>query len=170
MTHGLRSRTAGHGDDLVAERRRLVGLAVRFVWNRDDAEEIVQEAFRLALQGRMAAGDPHFGPWMNRTVTNLCLNHRRKRKPGPLDDEPRAAAVAMPGLAAETSEQLERLKREIERLPEQQQTALTLRAMQQMSYAEIAEIMELSEEAVRTHVHLARRALIERSDEGSWRS
>lgn len=169
MTQGLRPASATNSaadSDPTAIRQRLVGLAVRFVWNRDDAEEIVQEAFRLALQNGIATHDSHFGPWMNRTVTNLCLNQRRKHRMQPLPDD----AVHPSSNAAETREQLEQLREQVTRLPDQQRTALTLRAMQQMSYAEIAEIMELSEAAVRTHVHLARRTLIKRSaDEGSRR-
>jgi len=166
MTEGLRPASATDCD-FIATRQRLVGLAVRFVWNRDDAEEIVQEAFRLALQGGIATNDSHFIPWMNRTVTNLCLNQRRKRRMQSLPDD----AAYSSSNAAETREQMEQLRDHMTRLPDQQRTALTLRAMQQMSYGEIAEIMELSEAAVRTHVHLARRTLIERSaNEGSRRT
>jgi len=137
----------------------MVRLAVKFVWNRDDAEELVQEAFKIAAAGGPGTGEERFGPWMVRTVTNLCLNHRRKRKPEPLQEWMDPPHEGGPAEAMEKAEQLERLRAAIDRLPPQQRAALVMRTMQQMGYDEIAEAMELSVSAVRAHVHLARQRL-----------
>ena len=146
-------------DRLVELRRRLVRLAAKFVWNRDDAEELVQEAFKIAAAGGPGIGEERFGPWMVRTVTNLCLNHRRKRKPEPLQLWMDVPIKGSPAEAAEMAERLERLRAGIDRLPPQQRAALVMRTMQQMEYEEIAMAMELSVSAVRAHVHLARQRL-----------
>src|SRR5262245_10302805 len=61
-------------------RGRLVGLAVKLLWNRDDAEEVVQQAFEIAMKSGPATRESHFAPWMTRTVSNLCLNRRRRRR------------------------------------------------------------------------------------------
>lgn len=156
MNEDVRGVPAGRLDEL---RRQMVRLAVRFVWNRDDAEELVQEAFKIAAAGGPGTGEEKFNPWMVRTVTNLCLNHRRKRKPEPLLEWMEAATDGGPAEAMEQTEQLERLRDSIEQLPPQQRAALVMRTMQQMSYDEIAEAMELSASAVRAHVHLARQRL-----------
>lgn len=143
-------------DDL---RRRLLGFAIKLVWNRDDAEEIVQDAFQLALTKGLAVNDPALAPWLYRTVTNLCLNQRRRRPAQALADwlDPRDATS--PGDAVERAESIESLRAAIEELPTQQRIALVLRNMQQMDYDQIAQVMQLTVAAVRTHVHLARRAL-----------
>lgn len=140
-------------------RRRLVGFAIKLLWNRDDAEEIVQDAFQLALTKGPAVTDPAIAPWMYRTVTNLCLNQRRRRPHESIADWLDPVEAARPYDAAERAEALERLRAAIERLPDQQRIALALRSMEQMGYPEVAEVMQLSTAAVRTHVHLARRAL-----------
>ena len=140
-------------------RRGMVRLAVKFVWNRDDAEELVQEAFKVAAARGPGTGEERFGPWMVRTVTNLCLNHRRKRKPEPLQAWMAVPMEGGPAEAAETAERLERLRAAIDRLPPQQRAALVMRTMQQMEYEEIAAAMKLSVSAVRAHVHLARQRL-----------
>jgi RNA polymerase sigma-70 factor, ECF subfamily len=145
-------------DDL---RRRLVRYTVKLVWNRQDAEEVVQEAFKLALSGGPAFSEERFAPWMFRTVGHLSQNVRRRRKPEPLVPWLEGGPAAAPEARMERAAQFERLRRGIDRLPEQQRMALVLRTMEQMDYPRIAEIMELSVSAVRTHVHLARERLIE---------
>lgn len=153
-------------DDVVGGLRpRLVRLAVKLLWNRQDAEETVQEAFKLALSGGPALSEERFSPWMFRTVANLCQNLRRRRKPQPLTPWLDVACDAAPQARMDRAEQFERLRRAVDRLPDQQRTALILRTMEQMDYQRIAEIMELSVSAVRTHVHLARERLIEILDD-----
>ncbi len=139
--------------------RRLVRLAIKLIWNRDDAEETVQEAFRLALTKGIEQREAHFGAWMFRTVGNLCLNHRRRTRPEPLADWIDPPDEATPEMAAQQVEQLAQLREAMGRLPEQQRLALTLRTMEQMTYSDIAKVMQLSESAVRAHVHLGRRRL-----------
>jgi RNA polymerase sigma-70 factor, ECF subfamily len=149
---------------LAALRRRLVGLAVKLLWNRQDAEEVVQEAFKVAMISGQRLPHERFGLWMMRTVTNLCLNLRRRHRPEPLADWTGAdvpAVDAAPDARADRVEQLERLRRAINTLPGQQRVALVLRTMEQMDYLDIAEVMGLSVGAVRSHVHFARRRLAE---------
>ncbi|MFQ5429808.1 MAG: RNA polymerase sigma factor [Phycisphaerae bacterium] len=170
MSHGLkRKASAGHlsvprpgSSDWIgldACRRRLVRLAVKLVWNRDDAEEIVQDALHLALRKKIDWDGRDLGGWLPRTVANLCLNHRRRRKAEPLVEwiEPRTGET--PEALADRAERLEGLRSAIERLPHRQRTAIVLRCLEQREYAEIARVMGLSESAVRAHVHQGRRGL-----------
>jgi RNA polymerase sigma-70 factor (ECF subfamily) len=142
-------------------RGRLVRLAVKLVWQRDDAEELVQEAFRIAAEKGPAQSEPTYLAWMTTTVSHLCLNHRRRQRPEPIGD----AIGAVTGRSAEDPvelrERLARLRQAIDRLPPQQRLAVVLRSMEQRGYDEIAAVMKLSVTAVRTHVHLARRRLAE---------
>ena len=156
MSEGEHDAPTDRLDEL---RLGMVRLAVKFVWNRDDADELVQEAFKIAVARGPRTGEERFGPWMVRTVTNLCLNHRRKRKPEPLQAWMDVPMEGGPAEAAERAERLERLRVAVDRLPPQQRAALVMRTMQQMDYKEIAEAMELSASAVRAHVHLARQRL-----------
>ncbi len=164
---GTRRNGADDSAIIDAMRRRLVGLAVKLVWNRDDAEEIAQEALKLALTNAIGMKDDHALPWLLRTTANLCLNQRRKRRPESLDAWDDRAANESPLEAAQRIERLEHLRTAIEKLPPQQRTALTMRTMEQMEYESIAEVMEISVAAVRTHVHAARRKLAERMQDES---
>ncbi|MFO0973619.1 MAG: sigma-70 family RNA polymerase sigma factor [Phycisphaerae bacterium] len=141
-------------------RARLVRLAVRLIWNRDDAEEIVQEALTLAVEKKVAA-TPSFEPWALRTVANLALNWRRRRRIESLADWSSVADGASPDAQSAARERLERVRAALETLPPQQRVAIALRTLEELDYDAIAAVMELSPSAVRTHVHLARRRLLE---------
>ena len=140
-------------------RRRLVRYAVKLVWNRADAEEVVQEAFRIAISNQVATNDERFGPWMFRTTGNLCMNRRRKHQPELMSDWIDPSHTRTPFDAASEVERIEKLRAHIAELPDQQRIALTLRWIEQFSYADVADVMALSESAVRAHVHQARRNL-----------
>lgn len=144
---------------LAVLRRRLLGLAVKLIWNRDDAEDIVQEAFRLVLKRGPALTDAGLAPWAWRTVTLLCLNRRRSRRVEPLGEWIEPPTSPQTDDAVERSERLERLRSLIEELPDQQRLAVVLRLMEGLSYEEVAGIMGISSAAARTHVHLARARL-----------
>lgn len=146
-------------------RARLTRLAVKLIWNAADAEEIVQEAFRIAISSGVGFDEEKFEPWMLRTVGNLCLNHRRRRRAEPLTPWIDRATAETPVDIAERGERLQRVRDEISRLPAQQSLAITLRCMEQMSYEAIAEVMELPAASVRSLVCLARRKIVELTGE-----
>ncbi len=134
---------------------------MKLIWNQHDAEEIVQDAFRLAITNGLNAADPDAKPWLMRTVANLCLNHRRRRRLEPLNDHLEHDTHEKPADRILTAERLGALRDRIAELPSQQRIAITLRMLEELSYEEAARVMELSIAAVRTHVHLARKALSE---------
>ena len=61
-------------------RALFVRLARRATWrfhlSKEDASEVVQDAFIVALDKLDTEGDPK--AWLYRTVDNLALNWRRK--------------------------------------------------------------------------------------------
>ena len=146
---------------IAAMRGRLIGLATRLLWNRDDAEEIVQEATVLAVARNREQAGRVDGPWLVRTVVNLCRNLKRRRRPESISPWLESVAKECKRDVVELREELERTRAALEKLPDQQRVALVLRAMEQMDYAEIAEIMNVTEQAVRTHVHLARKKMMD---------
>lgn len=62
-----------------AERPRLVGLAHRVLGDRDEAEDIVQQAW-LRLHGTGAAIDS-LPAWLTTVTTRLCVDRLRARAP-----------------------------------------------------------------------------------------
>lgn len=153
----------GDADDLDAVRGRLMRLAYKWVWNRADAEDLAQDALRLAVAAGVSEREARFVPWLLRTVGNLCLNHVRRRRTGRLtiaELHSAAASSGDPVRRLSDVERLERLRTAIERLPSQQRLAIVLRGMEQRPIEDVAEIMDVSVSAVRTHLHLARKRLV----------
>jgi RNA polymerase sigma-70 factor (ECF subfamily) len=159
---------------------KLYRLAMRFVRNETDAQEILQEAFLSAWRNLPAfEGRAQFGSWMYRVTVNAALMLLRSRNRHPevaVDDvEPKALndAVADSGerirgsadWSQRADEQLQsaELRRHIQgsvdALPDGLRTVFLLRDVEELSTEETAEILGLSVPAVKTRLHRARLAL-----------
>ncbi|MBL8700381.1 MAG: RNA polymerase sigma factor [Alphaproteobacteria bacterium] len=165
---------AGRGDSAAFSRlvarhgRRAGGLAARFLGNRGEAEEIVQEAFtRLWIKARSwEPGGAQVSTWLHRVVVNLCLD--RKRRPGtdPLDaasdvadPSPRGDEIVLAG------ERSRRVQRAVAALPDRQRAALVLCHFDEMSNVEAAAVLEISVGAIESLLVRARRSLREALDD-----
>ena len=93
-----------HGDpaafDALAARymRRAFAVAYRLLGNREDAEDLVQEAFMAVL--RKIDGFERgrgFAPWFFRILVNRGLNARKARALRTTDEIPDAAAASANG-------------------------------------------------------------------------
>lgn len=166
--------------DQLVERHhsRAVSVAYRLVGNVHDAWEVAQEAFLRAHRSLARLRNRNrFEPWLLRIVTNLALNFRRSRRSEPrvsLNHErgrPSGGSAAPEGavrvileapgdelIAAETREALAAA---INSLPEKQQLAITLFAVEGLPQAQVAEIIGCSVELVKWNVFQARKRLRE---------
>jgi RNA polymerase sigma-70 factor (ECF subfamily) len=142
--------------------RRAFSVAYRLLGQREDAEDLVQDALLAALQkiDSYQAGRP-FAPWFYRILVNRGLNSRKSRSRRhtealPLDV---SAAGLSPLREAEQSELRKLLSDALDTLPERQRTVVGLFELEGFSSVEIAEILGLSDGTVRWHLHQARQAL-----------
>lgn len=142
--------------------RRAETLARRVMLNREDAEDLVQEAFLRALD-RIETFDEsrQFGPWFFRLLVNTGINMRRSRERRATEPEPFDAASYGPGPdeVMERTEIRERFAAALARLPERQREIIGMFEVDGFSSVEIAEILGVTPETVRWHVHQARRVL-----------
>src|SRR4029077_16370696 len=93
--------------DLLVRRymRSAFAVAYRVVGHREDAEDVVQEAFLAALANNRTF-DParRFGPWFYRIVVTRGLNFRKsrsRRTTEALEDASVASGAPGPAAAAE---------------------------------------------------------------------
>jgi RNA polymerase sigma-70 factor (ECF subfamily) len=165
-------------DELVKRyQRKATGVAYRLLNNRDDALEVVQDAFLKAFDRLDTLSDKaRFGAWVLRIVSNLALNRRRRRAirkaasldAGAINDNGERSEWVLPDaknptpLENATGSDLKGLLREaIEALPEKQRQALVLFSIEKLPQKEVAEILDCSVEAVKWHVFTARKKLKE---------
>jgi len=150
---------------------RFYHVAYRVLFNRTDAEDIVQDAF-LKLWTNPAQWDAgrggRFTTWFYRVVTNLSIDLRRKKRPLRMTEGVEAAGGdPAAGERVEAAGDRELIKRLILSLPENQQTALNLCYYEGLSNREAAEIMEVSVKALESMLTRGKKALKERARPGS---
>ena len=144
-----------------AYMRQAFQLAYRVVGHREDAEDLVQEAFLAAYQYLDSYDiERPFGPWLMRIVLNRGANLRRSRTRR--ETEPEVDAVSPAPSALDESERAEArvmLTRAMATLSERQRMIVTLFDVDDMTSTEIGEMLDLSPGTVRWHLHEARRTL-----------
>ncbi|MEO5817452.1 MAG: sigma-70 family RNA polymerase sigma factor [Gemmatimonadaceae bacterium] len=144
-----------------AYMRQAFQLAYRVVGHREDAEDLVQEAFLAAYQylDSYDATRP-FGPWLMRIVLNRGSNLRRSRARRETEPETDAVSPAPSALdESERAEAREQLSRAMDLLSERQRMIVTLFDVDGLTSTEIGELIDLSPGTVRWHLHEARRTL-----------
>lgn len=158
----LHGDAAAYGSLVTRHMQRAFAIAYRVVEHREDAEDIVQDAFMRTLEriDQLERGRP-FRPWFLRIVVNQALNFRRARGIRGTVGIPESAAASgiQPDRAAENAELRTQLTAALNKLPEKQRTIVQLADLEGLRSAEIGRIMELSDGTVRWHLHEARKAL-----------
>lgn len=142
--------------------RPALAVGLEIAPSREDAEDLVQDAFHKALRhlDRFDARRP-FGPWFFTILRNLGRSAGTAASRWVLtslpDDMP--VADADPLTETERAELQGALTVAMERLSDMQQTCFRLCDIEGFRGPEVAEMLGVSEATVRTHVYRARRAL-----------
>ncbi len=156
--------------------RRVFRIAQNITQNREDAEDVVQDAFFKAFKNiNRFQGNSKFYTWLVRIAVNEALMKLRKRRTSrvvSMDDEVQTEEGAIPREFADWSpnpEQMygreelnEILSKTIQGLPPAFRTVFTLRDVDGLSTEETAEALKLSVPAVKSRLLRARLQLRER--------
>ena len=156
--------------------RNVFRIAQHITQNREDAEDVVQEAF-LKAYGNLAQfqGQSKFYTWLVRIAVNEALMKLRRRRPErmvSLDEDVKTEDDSVPREVADwapnpeqlynQSELHEILTRTIQGLPPGFRTVFVLRDVEGLSTEETAEALGLSILAVKSRLLRARLQLRER--------
>lgn len=144
--------------------RHAVTVAYRVLFNRNDAEEVAQDAFLRVWQHAArwrSDGGASFKTWLNRVVINLCID--RKRKPGTtaLDDQPEIVDEdrATPYEDRLANETADRVALALRKLPERQRAAILLCFWEGESNIDAAKALDISVGALESLLIRAKRTL-----------
>jgi RNA polymerase sigma-70 factor (ECF subfamily) len=153
-------------------KEKAMTLAVRMLGSREEAEEIVQDAFLKAYRNLdQFRGDAKFSTWLYRILYNLCITRvtRRKGKMETLDPEEdlsRELAISEDTISVQERMEHEELRglmvSEIEKLPARLKSVVLLFYIQEMSYEEISAVTNTPLGSVKTYLHRGRNLLRKR--------
>ncbi len=137
-------------------------IANRMLKNREDAEEVAQDAFMKAYRSlRKFRKESKFSTWLYRIVYNLCVSQLRKNKKQihSLDDEEKNIDIEDTHNKMEQIEEKERtryINQAIENLNPEEKTIITLYYQDELSVAEISDVTQLTQSNVKVRLHRAR--------------
>ncbi|MDF2441269.1 MAG: hypothetical protein JWN98_2253 [Abditibacteriota bacterium] len=166
-------------EQLVARyQNKITAFAARMLNDRDEAEDVAQEAFIKAyrsLEGFRGASS--FSTWLYRIVTNLCIDRARARKRRPQqaysldepydrDDDKGGRDVpdfsTEPGKEVERDELRHQVRLTVAEMPEKLRQVLVMCDIQGMAYEQIAQVLDCPIGTVKSRLFHARADLARR--------
>ena len=159
-------RRAQRGDRFAFERlvdrhqHRLFTLAARVTGSRDDAADVVQDAFVRAWTSlHRFRGRSLFSTWLYRICLNVAYDERTRRRPAPA---PVDAAVPDARDRFAERELSGALQAALNALDEEYRVVVVLHDVLGCPYAEIAQIAGIAEGTVKSRLFRGRRELARR--------
>jgi RNA polymerase sigma-70 factor (ECF subfamily) len=160
-------------ESLLNKYRNLVfSIMLKMVRNKQEAEDLTQEAFMKAFTSLATFNDEFaFSTWLMKIASNNCIDFLRKRKlrtysihePVQYKDEKIEIDIPdhdpTPEKTLIQSERNRMIEETIQALPERYRYVIILRHKEEKSYEEIAEIMNLPLGTVKAQIFRAREIL-----------
>lgn len=156
---------------------RIYAMVHQLLRNKQDAEEVTQDAFIRAHRGlENFRGDSAFSTWLYQIATNLARNRywywwRRKRDKSVSFDQPIGddndtplseifvTESETPEDATITQELVDSIAEGMEKLSPKHREILVLRNVKNLTYEEIADILQISIGTVKSRIARARESL-----------
>jgi RNA polymerase sigma factor (sigma-70 family) len=123
----------------------MYNIAIRFLNNKMDAEDILQESFVTAFKRLEELKNRDlFGSWLKRIVINNCISFQRKRIMlfEDIDEQRHGETEEMEDGMPQVDPAL--VHGAIKELPSKGRTVLVLRALEGYSHKEIAETLDIT--------------------------
>ena len=138
--------------------KAMYNLAYRIVNNREDAEDLLQEAFIECFRNIGSFRfESTFGAWLKMILVNKCINYMRKKK---ID---LTLYDTLPPVVYEEEEEITydtgRIFKGIELLPDGYRIILTLYLLEGYDHSEISQILGISESTSKSQYSRAKEKL-----------
>ncbi len=145
----------------------VFSTALRLTRDRDEAEDLTQEALVRAYEAYDRFDGRNFKAWMLRIVTNLYINKYRseQRAPGLDSLEATAAAEYIPADSGDPRGELfdglmsEQVEEALKSLPEEYKVSVLLCDVEGMTYEDIATMLNVPIGTVRSRIARGRALL-----------
>ncbi len=139
---------------------KIMVLAYQLMKNKQDAEDLYQEAFVKAYKNiRSFRFESSFYTWLYRITVNTALNTKRKMShmhtQEPIENYDPIENIPEPGSVNKHSEINRAIKAAADELPEKQRTVFILKYLQDMKIKDISSIMDIGEGTVKKYLFRA---------------
>lgn len=170
IDQAIKGDSAAFGRLMRCYQDRLFTSIMHIVGQREEAEDIVQEAFLQALIKLSSfRRDSSFYTWLYRIALNLSANRgRRSRREVSMEqgssgvsNDP-AAPTDLPAQHMLRSERSEQIRCALRGLSEEFRTVLVLREIDGLDYQSIARVLEVNIGTVRSRLYRARSLMRDR--------
>jgi len=152
---------------------RLYAIAWGITGNRQDAEDVVQQAIAIAIEKNQSFVDElQFVAWLSGIVRNCALNHRRKtwrRKTQATDPAHLTSVESGPGRESPIDQGGkinplqqafdDQMQTALKQIAPKARSCLLLRIVEGLSYREISKLMEIPEGTAMNMVHRSKKQL-----------
>lgn len=162
----IKAAQAGDRDALITLLREIENHVYRtayyIVGNEQDAMDAAQEALiRIYTKIGSYEEKAQFKTWVQRIVTNICIDRFRRLKPTVSIEEHDMVFRSEKNVEDEviSTHIAKDIREAIERLPEHYRTVVVLRYLHDFSYNEIAETLNLPLNTVKSYLFRARQQL-----------
>lgn len=138
--------------------KAMYNLAYRILNNREDAEDMLQEAFIECFRNiGTFRFESTFGAWLKKILVNKCINHLKKKKIDVTLYE--TLPVTIYEEEDEVTYDTEKIFKGIELLPDGYRIILTLYLLEGYDHSEISQILGISESTSKSQYSRAKEKL-----------
>jgi len=129
-------------------------VAMRFVKNADDAEDVLQESFIKAFQKiHQFKGDVTFGAWLKRIVVNKSIDFLKlKKEKISLNEDNMHVVVEDDNWNVSSTISIEQVRYAIDELQDKYKYVVLMFLVEGYDHQEIAQVLNISESACRTRL------------------
>lgn len=171
--HQTLRRPRDFADTCISIAPRLAMIAKTVSGSKSDAEDIVQQAFTIALEkDQEFEAEGQFAAWLSVIVRNCALNHRRKSirrstfATDPLEIEMATSPAAKKAINQSTGELVpdqnsfdDQMITALNSMSVKARRCLLLRIIKELSYKEISMLMGISQNTAMSLVHRSKKQL-----------
>jgi RNA polymerase sigma factor, sigma-70 family len=140
--------------------KAMYNLAYRILNNREDAEDILQEAFVECFRNIDSFRfESTFGAWLKKIIVNKCINQIKKKKIDLTLCETLPPTIYEEDEEKEVTYSTEKIIKSIELLPDGYRIILTLYLLEGYDHNEISQILGISESTSKSQYSRAKEKL-----------
>lgn len=144
--------------------KAMFNSCLRITNNRNDAEDVLQEAFISAFNNLPSyRGDSSFGAWLKRIVVNKAINHVNKKRLEFLDLK-EGSEISDDIETVDDGEQtfkVEQIKMALNQLPDGYRVVFSLYLIEGYDHQEISEILDISTSTSKSQFNRAKKKIRE---------